>query len=324
MAGQNIALKENQPLFNEGDEADGMFVIRKGELVVYLEKDGNEVKLAKVGSGGMIGEMAFFDKKPRSASVKASTPCEVTKITSDDFSKLMKQIPKWFVGLMGALSTRLRETNERLQKMENKAAGMLSPYENLIKALHVITLIWHKDGVKNDKHWTLSRATAESEIVNIFGVDANWIKDLFNALVEQNILLNALDNYKNPMVAAPTKSGLTNLASFIEGFIKKYPELTSYPEPAMEMLQIIHKLSSASSYEAANITFEEVCQAATEAGLDPSSWEEYIKLFVGKDLGAISVVKVSDGQGFKVDKKEFPTFLRNNSTLIAFEKAGLK
>jgi len=113
------------------------------------------------------------------------------------------------------------------------------------------------------------------------------------------------------------------LASFIENFLKKYPELTSYPEPLMDMLHAIYKLSSDSSYEAANISFEDVCKAAEEAGQDTSSWEEHIKL-LDKNLDAISVVKVSDGQGFKVDKKELPNFIRNNSVLISLEKAGLK
>ena len=48
-----------------------MFLVRKGELQVFVTQGSKEVNLAVVGAGGMIGEMALFDQKPRSASVRA-------------------------------------------------------------------------------------------------------------------------------------------------------------------------------------------------------------------------------------------------------------
>ena len=93
VAGANKICKPGQVLFKSGDASDGMYIIRKGELRVYLEQDGKEVVLATIGDGGMIGEMALFDRQPRSASVKATKETEVTHITVGDFEKLMKQIP---------------------------------------------------------------------------------------------------------------------------------------------------------------------------------------------------------------------------------------
>ena len=84
MAGNVKSIKAGAVLFRAGDPADGMYLVRKGELMVYLEQNGTEVKLANVGAGNMIGEMAFFDKKPRSASVKANEDTEITIITNAD------------------------------------------------------------------------------------------------------------------------------------------------------------------------------------------------------------------------------------------------
>jgi CRP/FNR family transcriptional regulator, cyclic AMP receptor protein len=186
VAGSNIVYKEGQVVFKQGEPADGMYLIRKGELKVYLEKDGNEVQLASVGSGGMIGEMAFFDQKPRSASVKATKEAEVTKITPDDFAKLMKQIPKWFVSIMSSLSTRLRETNERLQKVENKQAGAKSPYEDVQKILHVLNLLM-KDATKEGKYWALNRNETEDLLTKIFFLQKTFVTTMFDAMIEQKL-----------------------------------------------------------------------------------------------------------------------------------------
>ena len=126
MAGTNKSLKAGAVVFKAGDSADGMYLVRKGELVVYFEQGGKEVILARIPEGGMVGEMALFDRMPRSASVKASMDAEITHISLDDFGKLMRQIPKWFVGLMSALSGRLRVTNDRLKVIE-AAGGTVPP-----------------------------------------------------------------------------------------------------------------------------------------------------------------------------------------------------
>ena len=75
--------------------------------------------LQNLTSGAMIGEMALFDNKPRSASAAAITDVEFTHISKADFNRIMKQIPKWFVNLMSTLSSRLRVTNDRLNEAES-------------------------------------------------------------------------------------------------------------------------------------------------------------------------------------------------------------
>ena len=119
-----------------------MYLVRKGELRVYLEQNGKEVTLVTIGDGGMIGEMALFDQQPRSASVKATKDTEVaTLISLIDFEKLMKQIPKWFVGLMIALSGRLRQTNERLQKLEAGISSTGRPFLPTIRLMSSLDLL---------------------------------------------------------------------------------------------------------------------------------------------------------------------------------------
>jgi CRP-like cAMP-binding protein len=323
MAGSNLIFKPEQSLFKEGESPDGMYLVRRGELQVYLEKDGNAVKLASIGAGGMIGEMAFFDKKPRSASVKASSECEVTKISEDDFSKLMKQIPKWFVSIMTSLSTRLRETNERLQKLENKASGAKGPFEDTIRILHVLVLVWHKEGTKEGKSWQLNRTTAEKSIEEVFKLDMAWIKNLFDTLIKAKFFTVSLDNYKNQLLATANKAALSNLANFISDFAKENPTVKAPPRDLLEFLDTVYILAKEAPYDSSVIPLEEAIAEGDRQSLVTVNWKS-VASFLKKPSEAITITKVSKGIGFKVNKVELPKLIENYKTLAALASAGIR
>ncbi len=321
MAGANQVYKTGQVIFNQGDAADGMYLVRKGELQVFLKKDGNEVHLASITTGGMIGEMAFFDQKPRSASVKAASDSEVTKITAEDFGKLMKQIPKWFVSLMSSLSTRLRDTNERLQKLENQKAGAKVPYEDCTRILHVLNLLF-KDAPKEGKSWLLIRAATEQQLCEIFNLHKKYLTDLFNALVEQKTLSIQQDNYKNNCLATANRGVIPLLTSFISQFAKNNPGKTSIPASAIEMLDCLKKLVDESAYDTVTIGLDDVIKEGDRNALETKSWQNDMAYFkTGSD--ALTLVKVSSGVGFKANKKELPNLIRHYRVLAALAKSGL-
>ena len=113
MPGKNKLLKSGDILFRTGDASNGMFLIRRGQLEVYLEKDGAEISLAKMGAGAMLGEMALFDNNTRSASARAVEDTEVTHITTKEFDTIMKK------GKKGKTGKRRRLDDDRSEDMEN-------------------------------------------------------------------------------------------------------------------------------------------------------------------------------------------------------------
>lgn len=322
MAGSNLLLKPNELLFKEGEKPDGMYIVRKGNLEVFLEKNGQIIKLAQVGPGGMIGEMAFFDQKPRSASVKAITDTEVTKITNNDFSKLMQQIPKWFVGIMSALSTRLRETNIRLQILENKQAEAKGYYEDVLKMLHVLNLIWYRDGEKNNKSWYLNKKIAETLLEEILTLNINTIQTFIRSLINNKILSLDEDSYKNPILIMQNRAVLESLIRFISEFIKYNPNIPNIDEECIEILECIKKLANESAYETVQITLDDVLQEGERAGLITSQWKQKLTL-LNYPNDIIAFIKTSRGIGFKVDKKALPKFIEYHKLLINFKKEGL-
>lgn len=335
LAGANKILKAGQVVFKAGEAADGMYLVRKGELVVYLEQDGKEVVLAKIGEGGMIGEMALFDRQPRSASVKASADSEITLISLDDFTKLMKQIPKWFVGLMTALSGRLRTTNDRLKQVEASAKGSavaptsagstsVKPFQNLLRMVYVLELLWHRDGTKEGKEWCLQRKLAEDTLTMTFGEAPERVKALTALLISEQIVATRQDQYKNVTLALTNRGSLRQLTEFISAFTTQNPNVRAISEGTMGVLKILHKLGSKAPYEQFTCSAEDIIEEAKASGVDPSDWGPALKSFItfGETLKVVKSTSKS-GIGIRIVKESFPEFLKNISIFNKISAAKL-
>lgn len=320
MAGANKMLKAGQVVFKAGDPADGMYLVRKGELVVFLEQNGTEVILAKIGEGGMIGEMALFDRQPRSASVKASVDTEITLISLDDFGKLMKQIPKWFVGLMTALSGRLRTTNDRLKQLESGGGASSAPattssgkpFQNFLRILNVMELLWHRDGTKEGKDWCLARKIVEDSLKDLFSESPDKIAATIDLLIQEQIIVSKVDSYKNVVLALTNRAALRQFADFMTNFTKSNPNLKAIPENVTNILKIVQKLASKAPYEQFTASLEELTEEAKLNQLDTSDWAAAIKT-LGTFGEAVKVVKTStkSAMGLKVIKADFPDLMKN-------------
>lgn len=323
MAGSNVVIKEGTILFREGDEANGMFLVRKGDLEVYLKRDDNLVVLAKIGPGGMIGEMAFFDQKPRSASVRAKTDCEITVISKDDFAKLMRQIPKWFVSIMSSLSTRLRETNARLQTIEEQQKGVKQRWQTLSQVLHVLNLLWHKDGIKEGKEIWLNKTTAEGEIATIFNISKKEVQSYLGALIKQKIIGSKADQYKNMTLTITNRAVIEKFSKFIDEFTKTFPDYSCLDPTTIQVLETMLKLSKESIYDSATISFTSIVDDGKARDFNTDKWHDtFPKL--EKIRGPIKMSKMSTNDAtFKADAKLLEEYISKQKILTTLANAGL-
>ncbi len=104
-----------QILFREGEDAWAVFMIEKGAIeIVRNEGERNEVVLATVGEGELIGEMGLIDCSPRSATARAAKTTVTQIITEQNFARLLAQAEPGLVALLKVLLRRLRASNEAL------------------------------------------------------------------------------------------------------------------------------------------------------------------------------------------------------------------
>ena len=324
MAGANKVIKPGQVLFKAGDKPDGMYLVRKGEVRVYLEQNGKEVTLVTIGDGGMIGEMALFDHQPRSASVKATKDTEVTLISLVDFEKLMKQIPKWFVGLMVALSGRLRQTNERLQKLEAGANSKGRPFLTAIRLISSLDLLWHKLGSKEGKENLLSKDVINAHLIDLLQEDPLKVTSLCEILVKEQILSQKVDTYKKVAYSLNNRSFFNTFLAFIAEFVRTNPTLRCLPPEAIEMARFAVAIADKTAYDAATVSYEEILEAGKLEAVDTTKWKE--ALLTLKAAGdAVKLAKTSGGLGLglRVSKKEAAAFLKNHRIAAELNKANL-
>jgi CRP/FNR family cyclic AMP-dependent transcriptional regulator len=121
----------NTTIVEEGLPGDYMYIIREGRVkVTKLSDDGREKILEFLDEGAFVGEMALFERAPRSASVKTLTPVRLLALSRTDFIGLLKKSPDLAMSVIQELSRRLRTINEQasalsFQRVKDRTKGLL-------------------------------------------------------------------------------------------------------------------------------------------------------------------------------------------------------
>lgn len=320
MAGKNKILKPGEMLFRAGENSDGMYILRKGQIQIFLDKGGTEIVLATVGSGGMIGEMSLFDKKPRSASARALDEVEVTQITLDDFTKILQQIPKWFVTLMTTLSTRLRETNERVQDLEAKYKGNSNPIEDLVKTLQILQLLFYKNGVKEVKSWTLEREIAIVDLANILNMEKPRVAGVLDAIIGGGLLTTTKNQYKKDVLVIANRGDIERFIEFVRKYRIKNPNNKSLPQEFVDVLEALAKTAKGQAYDTFAIEMKQLIADGKAVGFKSEAWAQLIPTMHEIDESLI-VQKGPKDLNLKVSKKQIDGFLQQAKVLRAITKS---
>lgn len=106
---------KNSVIVFEDDPGDAMYVVVAGQVkVVLVGDDGREVILSVLNEGDFFGEMALIDDLPRSAHVIAMEDSRLIVLYRDDFHRCLEQAPRIALGLLRALSRRLRRADDKI------------------------------------------------------------------------------------------------------------------------------------------------------------------------------------------------------------------
>jgi CRP-like cAMP-binding protein len=100
---EELDVREGKTLIEEGDRGREFFVIVEGE--VEVRRKGR--KIATLGPGAFVGEMALLSHAPRSATVTAVTPLRILVITDRAFVALLDSLPELWLKVARALAERV-------------------------------------------------------------------------------------------------------------------------------------------------------------------------------------------------------------------------
>lgn len=114
-------------LFREGDTPRGAFLIECGEIeIIRNEGSANEVKLAVLGSGEIVGEMGLIDGAPRSATARAIETTTVTALDDYAFEQLIARAEPGLAAIVKVLMKRLRAADDALSCLDERSPDQRS------------------------------------------------------------------------------------------------------------------------------------------------------------------------------------------------------
>jgi CRP/FNR family cyclic AMP-dependent transcriptional regulator len=116
-------LKKGELLFTEGENSRAMYLIKSGMIRLYKKKGDSFIELDTVHSGQILGELAFLDGNPRSASGEALTECELAEISGPTFQQVLTHLPDWLKILMKTIVGRLRAASTRIRQLESASSA---------------------------------------------------------------------------------------------------------------------------------------------------------------------------------------------------------
>jgi CRP/FNR family transcriptional regulator, cyclic AMP receptor protein len=177
-------------LFKEGDPPDAMYVIKSGKFDVVKAKGQSEIKLAELGPGSMVGEMAFFDNKPRSASVKATRDGEAIVLPYKALHSQFVKFPEWTKAIMKTVNEHLRKANHRIKELE-KTAGeddIVFPPHTMNKLISIFSFVTFKFAQRVDSGYEINSNVVRKYTIQIFQEATHKMNKLVDVLEEQKIL----------------------------------------------------------------------------------------------------------------------------------------
>lgn len=109
MTADEVDLRDGQVLTKEGRPGREFFVLVDGTARVTRK----ERKIADLGPGDWLGEIALLTDAPRTATVTATSPVDVLVITDRSFRRVVEAMPSIALKVLASVGERLAHDTTR-------------------------------------------------------------------------------------------------------------------------------------------------------------------------------------------------------------------
>ncbi|MFN8525694.1 MAG: SLC13 family permease [Chloroflexota bacterium] len=112
-----------------GEQADGLYLIRRGVAAVTVggegAADGPAQVVATLAAPAYFGEMALLSEEPRSATVTAVSALSLWRLPRERFEALTHNDPRLLLRLTAEVTRRLAETTRRLSESQQAVSSIV-------------------------------------------------------------------------------------------------------------------------------------------------------------------------------------------------------
>ena len=112
-------------LFNAGEPGESLFIVRSGEIELYIKDTaGQKIVLSIVSSGEVFGELALLDRGSRTATAVALVDSELLELDREDLLLLFKKTPAAALQLLASMGHMTRKADELLRTRVSRNANV--------------------------------------------------------------------------------------------------------------------------------------------------------------------------------------------------------
>jgi putative methionine-R-sulfoxide reductase with GAF domain len=205
--------EDREVIFREGDMGDVMYVIQTGKVNIEKKIGNEDVVLATLESGEIFGEMALFDRMPRSATAVVSGK---TRLLSVDRKKLFSTInrdPTLVLKILETMSLRIRRLTGEVMKLKKNKMKIIRSCMNIEDTCRLVL-----DEARN-------LITADNGSIMLFGDDGKSlsIKAAFGIKSEARLQLSLGEGIAGDVIRTGMPELVNNVSMdsrFVDGKTK--------------------------------------------------------------------------------------------------------
>jgi len=110
-----VAWPKGERVFEAGDMGLELYIITAGRIGISVDPDpSRQVFINELKAGDCLGEMALIDNEPRSATAHVLEDTQALALEKDRLHGLLMSYPELGIGMLRALSQRLRAMTPKL------------------------------------------------------------------------------------------------------------------------------------------------------------------------------------------------------------------
>jgi signal transduction histidine kinase len=283
-----LAVEPGEIIFRSGDPAEAFYIIEHGRVEIVRELVTGEEVIATLGrSGDFFGEMALFEDRPRSATVRARTKCELLVLARPDFEELIRQHPSVHMEVTRSLSHNLRRSDTRfVEKLLEKNKQLAQALADLKAA--------QEELLKKERHSLVGRLM--SGIIHDLKKPLTCISGYAQLLARKSLEDEKRQRYSQSILQEVQR--LVDMTNDILNFAKGDYEISRRPIPFDAWLQEVMEFIR-QDLQNSGIRCEEDIQYHGTISLDPDKFKT-----VFFNIAANAANAMPNGGVFKVTCKK--------------------
>jgi sulfate permease, SulP family len=107
---ERVAVPAGAEIYRQGEVSRDLYLIESGELEAWLDLgDGRPKRLRAMGAGSVVGELGLYLSAPRSASVRATVPTTLYRLSTAALDRMTLEAPRLAAGFHRFVATLLAE-----------------------------------------------------------------------------------------------------------------------------------------------------------------------------------------------------------------------